>query len=108
MRSTDCCLYAFVAAMATSDPAVFRTLPREIRAELVTAWWDARADVIAARKWAKEIAEKQHRGHQKRGRKEDVAGISGSASVKRGRRVSDIGCSSAGGAQARSIRDFMS
>ena len=100
-----------MTAMATSDPVVFRTLPREIRAELVTAWWDARADVIAARKWATEVAEQQHRGHQKRGRNEDVAGTSRSASVsarKRGRRGSDIGCASAAGAKARSIRDFMS
>ena len=32
------------------DPAVFRALPPEIRAELVSRWWEARPDVVAAKK----------------------------------------------------------
>lgn len=108
MRNTERLLYLCVVALAALDPTVFRTLPREIRAELVTAWWNARPDVIAARKWATEVVE---RGQQTRVRKEHATGGAGSASPsvtrKRGRRGSDT-VSSVVGAQARSIRDFMS
>ena len=45
------------AAEQLVDPSVFQSLPAEIRAELVCAWWDTRPDVVEARKWAAALAD---------------------------------------------------
>jgi hypothetical protein len=92
------------------DPAVFRTLPREIRAELVTAWWNARADVIAARKWATEAAAQQLRKRQHKRERQVENGdsvVDNGGGRKRGSRGSDGGAG-ATSAQVRSIREFLS
>jgi uncharacterized protein YecE (DUF72 family) len=97
------------------DPAVFRSLPAEIRAELVTAWWNARPDVIAARKWAAEaLAKQQQQQRQQEGKRRGIGEDHGGGGVKRARRGSSIGAgasssssSGGGGGQGRSIRDFL-
>ena len=98
-----------VSGCCTSDPAVFRTLPQEIRAELVTTWWNARADVIAARKWASEAAAQQLRDRPHNNDRQvetgEPVGANG-GDRKRGRRGSDVGVAAA--KAVRSIRDFLS
>ena len=56
------------------DPSVFQSLPAEIRAELVCAWWDKRPDVVEAKKWAAALAGSARNGSggQKRRRPSSI------------------------------------